>query len=170
MNMGKIRESNYDLLRSISTLAVVMLHISSSFFWYNEFLIPENCHLPIMFLNHIVRFAVPCFFMLSGAFLLDDERNADHKYFYKKSIKNIGITGIIFCLIYFIYSIVRLMAGVFIFKKHTPDYIFHTVLDIIKSFVKGEPFYHLWYLFALIGLYFLVPFIIRISSNLQSGG
>lgn len=30
-----------------------------------------------MLINHVVRFAVPCFFMLSGAFLLADERNAD---------------------------------------------------------------------------------------------
>ena len=115
------RESNFDLLRILAAFAIVMLHVSANFLKINEIGAPTNCNYPIMILNHIVRFAVPCFFMLSGAFLLDDERNADHKYFYKKSIKNIGITGIIFCLIYFIYSIVRLMAGVFIFKKHTPD-------------------------------------------------
>lgn len=168
--MPQNRESNFDLLRILAAFAIVMLHVSANFLKINEIGAPTNCNYPIMVLNHIVRFAVPCFLMLSGAFLLANSRNVDHKYFYKKSIKNIGITSIIFCLLYFIYSIIKLVAGVFIFKKHTPDHILPTVFDIIKNFIKGTPYYHLWYLFTLIGLYLTVPFIIKFANNLQSGG
>ncbi len=167
--MLKKRESNFDLLRILSAFAVVMLHVSGSFLQPNEIGAFENCHLPVMVLNHIVRFAVPCFFMLSGAFILADERNADYKYFYKKSFKNIGITSVIFCVLYVIYGVVKLMAGVFIFKKHGTDHVLPGMISVFKNIVAGSPYYHLWYLFTLVGLYLAAPFVIRLSSNLFGG-
>lgn len=166
--MAKQREPNYDLLRILSTFAVVMLHVSAGFMQVEE-TVPLNCHFPIMVLNHIVRFAVPCFFMLSGAFILDDNRNSDYKYFYKKSFKNIGITSAIFCLLYVLYSIAKI-AGVFIFKKHGVVHLLSGLISILKSDVAGKPFYHLWYLFTLIGLYLAVPFVIRVATELSKGG
>ena len=167
--MPKIREANYDLLRIISAFAVVVIHISGSFLQYKE-AVPKNCTFPLMMLNHIVRFAVPCFLMLSGAFILADERNADYKYFYKKSFKNIGVTSVVFCLLYVLYGIARLVVGVFIFKKHDLDHIFDGLQVILKNLIKGEPFYHLWYLFTLIGLYLAAPFVIRLAADLKRGG
>lgn len=75
--MAKLRESNYDLLRIIGAFAVVMLHVSSEFLVYDESRVPTNDSFPVMLINYVVRFAVPCFFILSGTFLLADERNAD---------------------------------------------------------------------------------------------
>lgn len=167
--MSKSREANFDLLRIISASAVVLLHISGSFLQCSD-AVPRNCTLPLMLINHIVRFAVPCFFMLSGAFVLDDERNVDYKYFYKKSFKNIGVTSIVFCVLYVLYGIARLMAGVFIFRRHRIGHVLPGLLTILKSLIKGEPFYHLWYLFVLVGLYIAAPFIIRLAADLKRGG
>lgn len=137
--MAKNRESNFDLLRILSAFAVVMLHVSGGFLQLDEMKVPTNCHFPIMLLNHIVRFAAPCFFMLSGAFILADERNADYKYFYKKSFKNIGITSVIFCAIYIIYGVAKLMAGVFIFKRHGADHVLPGLISAFKNVVAGSP-------------------------------
>ena len=163
------RESNFDLLRILSAFAVVMLHVSGNFLQVNEIGVPTNCNFPVMILNHIVRFAVPCYLMLSGAFILSDERNADYKYLYKKSFENIGITSIIFCLLYVFYRIFKLMTGVFIFKKHDLDYILPSLVNIIKSSLTGSPFGHLWYLFTLMGLYLIAPFVIRLAQDLRGG-
>ena len=65
--MAKNRESNFDVLRILSAFAVVMLHVSGGFLQTDEMNVPTNCHFPIMLLNNLVRFAVPCFFMLSVA-------------------------------------------------------------------------------------------------------
>lgn len=83
------RESNYDILRVISAFAVVMLHVSGGMLAFNDMGVPTNLNLPLMLINHIVRFAVPCFFMLSGAFHLADKKNVDYRYFYfhKRSVK-----------------------------------------------------------------------------------
>lgn len=168
--MSLSRESNFDLLRIVSAFAVVMLHVSSGFLQTDEMKVPTNCHFPIMLLNHLVRFAVPCFFMLSGAFILADERNADYKYFYKKSFKNISITSAFFCVLYVIYSVAKLLAGVFIFKRHGTDHFLSGLISVFKSMVVGSPYYHLWYLFTLLGLYLAVPFVIRLAADLRGGG
>ena len=168
--MPKVREPNFDFLRIISTIAVVMLHVSAKYLHFDSsgMLINET-PFPIMLLNHLVRFAVPCFFMLSGAFILEDDRNADIKYFYNKSFKNIGITSVFFCLLYVLYSITKLLSGVFILKMHDIDHIIPRLLEILKNFMKGQPYYHLWYLFTLIGLYLATPFIIRLAADLRGG-
>lgn len=168
--MTKNRESNFDLLRILSAFAVIMLHVSGGFLQIDEMKVPTNCHFPIILLYHIVRFAVPCFFMLSGAFILAEERNADYKYFYKNSFKNIGITSAIFCVPYVIFGVAKLMAGVFLFKKHGTDHVLPGLISVFKNIVAGKPYYHLWYLFTLLGLYLAVPFVIRLAADLRGGG
>lgn len=169
--MQKVRESNFDLLRICSTFAVVMIHVSGRFLQFDGTTkIPANCTFPVMMLNHIVRFAVPCFFMLSGAFILADERNADYKYFYKKEFKNIGITGVVFCLLYVLYRMAKLGLSVFILDKHPVDTFFPSLVAILKDLIKGQPYFHLWYLFTLAGLYLAAPFVIRLAADLKRGG
>lgn len=167
--MSKYREANYDLLRIISTIAVIMLHVSGSLLKYND-AVPQNCTFSLMLVNHVVRFAVPCFFMLSGAFILANEHNADHEYFYKKAFKNIGITSVIFCLLYTFYNIVKIILSVFILNRHDTYYFFNKLFVIIKNLLVGQPASHLWYLFALIGIYLAAPFVIRLAADLQTGG
>ena len=168
--MAKNRESNFDLLRILSAFAVVMLHVSGGFLQIDEMKVSTNCHFPIMLINHLVRFAVPCFFMLSGAFVLADERNANYKYFYKKSFRNIGISSVIFCMLYVIFGVAKLLAGVFIFKRHGIDHVLLGLISAFKNIVTGNPYYHLWYLFTLLGLYLAVPFVIRLAADLRGGG
>lgn len=163
--MNTKRESNYDLLRIISAIAVIVIHVSATyvnaftnkeFFGYINF---DHAFVSCLY-NALSRFAVPCFIMLSGAFLLNDDRNADYKYFYKKSFKNLGITTIIFSVLYFLYSLLKSIASVYIKDKKL------TVLaNPIKALIKGEPFYHMWYLYMIIGVYILVPIIIRFKND-----
>ena len=168
--MSNGRETNYDLLRIFSAFAVVMIHVSAGFIKYNDIKAPINCNLPIIIFNTLSRFAVPCFFMISGAFILADERNTNYKYFYQKSIKNIGITGFVFCVLYVFYDIFKLITNVFFLHKHDMDYFFKKIFDIVKTMAEGAPYLHLWYLFSLIGLYIAAPFVIRLATELRGGG
>ena len=70
------RQSNFDLLRIISTFAVVLIHVNATVANSNNIsLVGFNiCSL----INIITRFSVPCFVMLSGAFILNNEKNADY--------------------------------------------------------------------------------------------
>lgn len=167
--MPKTRESNYDLLRICAAFAVVMLHVSGGFLRYDSMDVPTNCTLPVMLLNHVVRFAVPCFFMLSGAFLLSDVRNADYAYFYRKSFRNIGMTGIAFCSLYSLYHGIQLLISVFVLHHHTAAFFPQGLLSLLLNLLQGQPHGHLWYLFTLLGTYLAVPFVIRLDVNLRAG-
>ena len=168
--MPKKREANYDLLRIISTFAVVVIHVVATFFAYNDAKVPTNCHFGTLLISHVARFSVPCFLMLSGAFLLADGRNADYKYFYKKSVKNIGITGSIFCLLYVLYRMTTVTLGTFVLHTHSVEALGSRLLKIFIDLLSGQISGHLWYLYTLIGVYLAVPFVIRLAADLLRGG
>lgn len=111
-------ESNYDLLRIICAIAIVGMHASGPYVLavtnneiFGEYYV-DNMLFSCM-CNGITRFAIPCFAMISGAFILDNDRNRDYRYFYKKAFCKIGITTLIFSILYTVYSFVRSLAGVY---------------------------------------------------------
>lgn len=159
------RESNYDLLRIVSTVAVLLIHIGSDFlnasFEYNienyGFVFEGNLIITFM-LDSLPRFAVPCFVMLSGAFILDNKSNKDFKRFYSKSFRNIGIPTIVFSLLYTAYHLLKKITNA---KMSELWYPFFNLLC-------GRPFYHMWYLYMLLGLYLLTPVILTLEENCTS--
>jgi hypothetical protein len=72
------RQNNFDLLRILSTFAVVLIHINAviSSRYHLNFLAGFNIPTPI---NTVTRFCVPCFVMISGAFILNNKENANFK-------------------------------------------------------------------------------------------
>lgn len=163
--MGKTRESNYDLLRIISAIAVIAIHVSGTWIGAvtNEKIFGQFYHNGILatcFYHVLSRFAVPCFIMLSGAFILADERNADYKKFYRKTFINVGIPTLLFSLYYFLYSFLKAVMAVWI-KGREITYL----LQPIKNWIKGAPYYHMWYLYMMIGVYLLVPLILLFKKQ-----
>ncbi|HEM6434639.1 TPA: acyltransferase family protein [Streptococcus suis] len=147
----KFREYNFDFLRVISMISVIMIHVSA--FWVQSF-IDNNItfsHLYFAFLyNSISRFAVPCFLMLSGAFLLADDKIKEYDKFYRKIAFNIGLPTLIFSIC---YILLRFIWGEGLFT-------------LIKDFFYGRPFYHMWYLFMVFGVYMMAPFIVVLKDFL----
>lgn len=166
--MQQKRENNYDLLRIICAIAVITIHVSAI---YKNAITKEEIFgtvytshiLTTALYNTLSRFAVPCFVMLSGAFILADERNAEYQYFYRKAFKNIGIPTLIFSILYTLYVFARGIVSV-VFKGK--EWII--LLSPIKDALKGVPFYHMWYLYMLIGVYLLVPIIHRYKKDIEN--
>lgn len=88
------REYNYDLLRILSTVAVVLIHVNAHYF-NGTMNTGSPINLIENFINIITRFSVPCFVMISGAFLLHNEKNMDYKKFYSKTFYKTVIPFII---------------------------------------------------------------------------
>lgn len=161
--MGSKRENNYDLLRIASTIAVIMIHVSAVWFGIAVDDIAENrlriadIQSPffICIYNSISRFAVPCFLMLSGAFILDNKRNSEYKGFYSKSFEKIGIHAMVFSLLYTLYQIP------FCFVGEEKD-----VTILLKNIIKGLPMAHMWYMYMLIGVYVMVPVVLRFKNSI----
>lgn len=164
---GLRRENIFDLLRIVSSVSVIIIHVSDSYILAFEnldiFGVYYTKHIFVSVLYNVLsRFAVPCFLMLSGAVVLSNERNKNYRYFYKKSFKNIGVQTIIFTLLYFAYSIIRAIMAI-VLKIRGTDVLWLSV----KNLLLGKPFYHMWYLYMLIGIYLLVPIIINFKHDID---
>ncbi len=150
-------------------MAVIVIHVSAQFIGAmtssEEYASVEFDYvLNDVIYNGVSRFAVPCFIMLSGAFLLDNPKNTDYLYFYKKSIKKLLIPVLVFSLLYVAYSYV-LVAGKTL-VLHREALSVSLLLQPLKDWLRGEPFYHMWYMYMLIGLYALAPVVLRFKESI----
>lgn len=138
------RELNFDVLRAVSCISVVVLHIAALYTDYPAVyeLYSRAAFSFCDFLQIITRTAVPCFVMLSGAFLLEKD-TLDVRQFYRSSATKFGIPTAIFSGVYILF---RIVAG---------DSLGAILLDTLK----GQPLGHMWYMFMLVGLYAFYPFV-----------
>lgn len=158
------REGNYDLLRIVSTVAVIMIHVSVAYIGEFETNGGKAYYSNMWhgyIYNTISRFAVPCFVMLSGAFVLSNEKNGDYGYFYKKTFRSIGIPTVVFSCAYFFYSMLSVVGGIYFGTEGI-----NALIEPIKAWIIGEPFYHMWYLYMMIGVYLLAPVVIKIKRDI----
>lgn len=163
------RESNIDLLRIIATFAVIVIHVSAIYktavtsdhifgFKYT------NNLWTIIGYNSFSIFAVPVFMMISGAYLLSNDDYVNSIYFYKKRLLWLLRVTFISSLLYVVYRVVKLEIMFFIQGSMGELHVFDCFID----WIKGVPFYHLWYLYTLIGVYLFVPTIVKLRMELSS--
>ena len=133
-----------DYLRIISSFFVILIHISSPYYYKYDINSSKwkNAH----FYKSLSSFSVPNFFMISGTVFL--KKNLSFKIIISKYIKNIFMHLLLWSIIYAFFEI----------KKATLD-----IKNILILIIKGH--YHLWYLFAIIGLYITIPFTSKIVQN-----
>lgn len=149
MENSKNRIVYADLLRIIATFAVIVLHVSASK-WYEAPIREYNWQMFNVY-DSLVRWSVPVFVMLSGMFFLNPNKEIDFKKLFHKYILRIVLTIIFWGLFYQFSEI---------FAKFILHHESITMKKIVVAFAKipfGPPWYHLWYLYMLIGLYLLVP-------------
>lgn len=75
------REVWTDLIRIVAVFAVIVLHAAAAGF-YGRFAVDSNLFQVCNFYNSLVRFCVPVFIMISGRYLLDENR----EYSLKKTL------------------------------------------------------------------------------------
>ena len=138
-----------DLLRIIATFAVIVLHVSASE-WYDTPVKDFNWQIYNLY-DSLVRWSVPIFVMLSGMFFLNPEKFIPTSNIIKKYIFRILLAIIVWGLFYQAYEII----GKFIFKNESIT--FKRIIVAFEKIPFGPPWYHLWYLYMLIGLYLLTP-------------
>lgn len=134
-----------DVLRVIACLCVIMIHASSSYavknigsfdFWVGNLL------------DGVSQIGVPLFVMISGALMLDK----DYEFSFLKLKKHILKMIAFFIFWSLLYCLV--------FNILFPVIVEHEALrykEIFVAFFKG--FYHLWFVYLIIGLYIIVPLL-----------
>ncbi|ATN00183.1 hypothetical protein CRN77_10800 [Proteus vulgaris] len=163
-----IYKSNYeamilwaDNLRSISILAVVLLHVSSGFVGdisISSDLYGSKSWWAGNIYESISRWCVPSFVMISGYFLLN--KKEDNLTFFHKRVKRILIPLIFWSVFFSFWMVLR-----YFVKGELPD----VLPALIKNWLLGQPYYHLWFLFMIPFLYLVTP-ILRVAFSNSSKG
>ena len=144
------RTLGYDFLRTIAIFMVIIIHSNVIYLETNKGAIGW---LIIMEITAICLVAVPLFFMISGALLLDcDNIVSIHELFCERLLKQF-LPFISWSLI---YTVVRIIMG--------------KLPLTINSFTKllYEPaYYQFWFMYTLLSIYLLLPIIQIIAIHLN---
>ena len=142
----KERKLSIEFIRIFAIILTIMIHVSNIYI-YNFGNISNSNYLIGIIYNAIARICVPLFFMISGIFLIKEE--FDFKK-YKKRIKKFLFLLIAWSIIY-----------VLIYHKN--NYL-DTFMNMLFNANKTSR--HLWFMYAIIGIYIALPFIQNMCKNL----
>lgn len=149
-----------DMLRIFATFAVVFLH-SASCFWHSD---PNTINWQFAnFYDSLVRWCVPMFVMISGVFFLQNgggcsQNSHDIKSEYKKIISK-NIFRIVTALVIWGAAYGALKTLKWYLKGEISGISIAAILKIFYHIIAGIPYYHLWFLYLIIGLYILAPLL-----------
>ena len=140
-----------DILRVAATFLVITIHIASRDFGLYEM---DSYQWQVLnIFDSFARMSVPLFFMLSGVFFLDPKREFSIKKLYKKNLFRL-VTAFIF------WS--ALYAVIFIWNEYRT---FNAEVwgVMVEAFKEGH--FHLWFLFRMIEIYVMIPFLRKIAED-----
>ncbi len=141
----KERKINIDMLRTLSSFSIVLLHVSASY-WSNTDINSNQFTLMTLY-NGICRSAVPVFLMISGMFMIP--KDIQGITLLKKALKLVGY----FFFWSFFYATQSLAIKFILYKTITPE----DFCSFIHELLFGH--YHQWFLLMLAGIYLILPFI-----------
>ena len=135
---GAQRVAYFDVLRILATFAVVALHLSAQHWADTD--VSSSAWQAFNLYDSAVRWAVPVFVMISGALFLSGSQSIGH--ILKKNVLRIATAFVFWSALYAVFM-VRF--------EDCPKELG------LQQFFNGH--YHMWFLFMIVGLYLLVPFL-----------
>ena len=145
-----MRERNYriDILRCVSAFFIVVIHVVSTSVAYNDTAVAQATVRLLNVVHNLSSWAVPVFFMITGFCVLGDDRECTWQWTFRHVIKFIGIlftVGWFYALLEYVYMerTVSLRA------------VFLSLVDVLN----GNTWTHMWYIYFIIGIYFVLPVI-----------
>ena len=148
---NQVRIPYLDALRCLAILLVIALHVTAPIM-VSPTLAQTNTWLACMVLDPLVRVGVPLFLMISGCLMLDDPRSREITPFYKKQLPKLLIPLVVWNGIYF---------AVAVLTGSQP-----LSLSVFLQLLLGQGVkYHMWYIYMLLGIYLICPFLRRLIET-----
>lgn len=143
------KNTSVELLRIIASLAVVMLHVM--FMSYLQF--PESSNINYERVYNVLCFCVPVFVMITGFLTLNPKKKFNLEKSIKKVLKPLLVYGLIFSCLEYFFEFRTIGVGMFFFA--------------IKALITQNTWAHMWYLYMILGLYCIVPFLKILVNNMS---
>lgn len=163
--MESKRLYKYDMLRTVCIFSIIILHLGSQYTYdsYQAFVKVTDYKIGF-WCEMMTRAAVPCFVMLSGAFLIIPQ-NQDMGMFYRKMLKRLVLPGVVFSIIYVLYAYFQILI-VKLLNLSVSDEMMNLWKPIIKL-IQGRPHAIMWYMYMIIGIYIITPIIVYIKKSIN---
>ena len=143
MKTEKIHSFSY--IRVLACLSIVLLHILFASNVYFEEEMTQTEILVTKIIENMQMWSVPCFLMVSGALLLDPDREISPHKLFGRYLRRMVLALLVFT---FLFQLMDYMAG-------DQDSLF---TGWILNLYQGHSWAHMWYLYLMIGLYLMLPF------------
>lgn len=136
-----------DPVRILGTVAVVVGHVCDMPLFSSHLAAPLSgdwwvCNV----VDAAMRWAVPIYIMLSGALLLDPNRNEPAGVFYRKRLARLGVPLVFWTAFFTFFSIY--------YTGWCPGW-----KEAGLNLLKGQPYSHLHFIYRIAGLYAFTPMI-----------
>lgn len=144
------------LIRVIGALSVIGIHVfCTPVTIYGEIYSTIDLRVSVFITNFLRMFAVPLFIMISGALFLNPEKGFELSKFLRKNVVRILTVLVIFSFIF------CFMEAYFIERSIS----IAVIKIVIRNLIEGKSWAHMWFLYMLPGLYFLVPLLRPFVKN-----
>ena len=145
------RYSEFDYIRTIAALAVIVIHVTSLYVYQSKFMLVAN---------QFARFAVPIFILISGLLLYLSDSGRNLSNFFTKRIKKICIPFVFWTIFYLIFNnSIDLKSGKGMFLN-----FFGLVF---KGLVYGNAYVHLYFITIILQCYIIYPIIKYLLNRWQ---
>lgn len=151
------RSAALDFLRVFSCIGVIGIHAVSIIKPGDG----ETAEVILRYIitNHIVRLGFPVFFVLSSKSLLGKrDLLSDVSEYYKGKLIHLGIPFLLWSIFYYEISNKTYTSFITVVKA---------IPEALRSMLTKTSYYHLGYMYTLIGLVLLVPFLKRLLDHLS---
>lgn len=146
--MKKERVLYLELLRIVSSVAVILIHVIAAV--VNKYEVKSFAWDILIVCSSSIRWCIPIFFMISGSvFLNRDYEQSGIIHFLKKYVVRLLFVLVCFGTAYYFFDLWAW--GISVGVKQ--------ILILPFAILSGNTGYHLWYLYSLITLYCLTPLL-----------
>ncbi len=150
--MNKKREIYSDILKIFSIFLVVVIHVIAEY-RLKYFMVNGKYYFILTFIDSFTRVAVPIFFMITGTFMLSKKTDKYSTYL-KQRIPKLFIPLLLISIFIYIFNYNK--AG-----------INHPIITFGVLFLNNRISYYLWFMYAIILIYLLIPFLQVLVQNLN---
>jgi surface polysaccharide O-acyltransferase-like enzyme len=145
-------DARFDLIRVVACLAVILLHVSARpLYLHMEGGASHAWWLIGISVSSMTHWCVPVFVMLSGALLLG--RDLTWTDTYTRRLLRMFFVLVVATAIYAAWQI-----------WFTKDF---TTRSFLLSLYQGQPYYHLYFFYVVIGLYAISPLLSKLLANAE---
>lgn len=151
------RKANIDLLRTISAAAVVILHTAVAPIGNCNSAVPFLTNRILTIVHSLTLWAVPVFFIITGYCLLL-KPECDYKYCFRHILRFVAVlftVGLFYALSEEVYSARTVNAAI--------------VLNALRNVIAGRLWDHMWFIYAIIGIYLVMPVIHTFIRSERTG-